>query len=222
MRRDLGLFLAEGPKLLAEAERGHHHLRELVYDPARFRPHGGQAAWQVSAEMLDRLSDAHQGVVGIVESRPWPPLAGCSRLIVCDGVADPGNLGTLLRTAWATGVDGLVTLGGVDAHNPKAVRASAGAIFHVPHYRLNQASQLSEFALVGLAPRGGASLYQMHWPQRWGLVVGSEAHGLSPEMEQRLSKRCTIPMQPGCESLNAATSVAVVLFEWRRASFCPE
>ena len=219
MRRNLGLFLVEGPKLLQEALRGHHRVREVICDPARFgQAPPGLPVWQVTSDMLDRLSEAHQGVVGLVESRPWPSLSDCSQLLVCDGLADPGNLGALMRTAWATGVDGLALLGGVDPHNPKVVRSSAGAVFHVPCYRLEDVSALVGFTLLGLEPRHGTSLYQMKWPERWGLVVGNEAHGLSPQIRERLQVTCSIPMQPGCESLNAATSAAVVLFEWRRRS----
>lgn len=215
-RRDLGLFLAEGPKLLAEALRGHHQVREVIYDPARFTelPHG-LPAFEVTPAMLDRLSDAHQGVVGVVETRAWPDPGQWDRLVICDGLADPGNLGTLLRTAWATGVEGVICVGGVDVHSPKVVRASAGAVFHVPCQRFERLPEL-DHRLLGLAPRGGQSLYEMEWPERWALVVGNEAHGLSGEVESRLNGHCTIPMQPGCESLNAATSAAVVLFEWLR------
>ncbi|MBT9585189.1 RNA methyltransferase [bacterium] len=217
VRRDLGLFLAEGPKLLPEALRGHHRVRELIYDPERFsQVPSGLNCWQVSSEMLDRLSDAHQGVVAVMEARPWPACTEYSPLVVCDGLSDPGNLGTLMRTAWATGVAGLVCLGGVDLYNSKVVRASAGAVFHLPSYRLDDLSVLAEYTLIGLEPRAGTDLYRFLWPERWGLVVGNEAHGLSVATRQRLGMRCTIPMEPGCESLNAATSVAVVLFEWRR------
>lgn len=214
-RRDLGLFLAEGPKLLQEAARGHHRLREVVYDPERFSPEGLTVpAWQVSSDMLDRLSEAHQGVVGIVEQRAWPE-SDSETLLVCDGVADPGNLGSLMRSAWATGVGGVLCLGGVDPFHPKVVRSSAGAVFHLA-CRRGQLSQLEGYTLIGLVPRGGQDLYQLDWPQRWALMVGNEAHGLSLESEKAVTLRCTIPMQAGCESLNAAVSAAVVLFEWRR------
>lgn len=217
VRRDLGLFLVEGPKLLAEALRGHYPLRELVYDPARFQPSAEVPSYQVSPDMLDRLSDAHQGVVAVAETRPWPAFNEFDRLVVADHLADPGNLGTLLRTAWAAGVDGVLCLGGVDPHSPKVVRASAGAVFHLPCPRVEVLPELTH-DLWGLAPRGGRCLYEMEWPRRWGLVVGNEAHGLSSAVEKRLCGHCTIPMEAGCESLNAAVSAAIVLFEWRRTA----
>lgn len=211
-RRDSGLFLVEGPKLLQEAHNGHHALREIFYDPARHQPELSVPQWHVDSDLLDRVSEAHQGVVGVVEARPWPDLHQYNRLVVADGLSDPGNLGTLMRSAWAAGMEALVCLGGVDPFNPKVVRASAGAIFHFPVFRLKAGEELAEYPLVGLVPRGGRDLYSMHWPRRWGLVVGNEAHGLNLEVQAQ----CTIPMSHGCESLNAATSASIVLFEYQR------
>lgn len=216
VRRDLGLFLVEGPKLLLEALHGHHQLQEVFFDPARHNLLLDVPCWEVEPEQLDRLSEAHQGVVGLVQTRPWPELQSWDRLVVCDHLADPGNLGTLMRSSWAAGMQALVCLGGVDPFNPKVVRASAGALFHFPVYRLASAAPLADYTLVGLSPHQGTDLYSMQWPRRWGLVVGNEAHGLSTPVHTH----CTIPMQPGCESLNAATSAAVVLFEYRRAKNC--
>jgi len=212
VRRDLGLFLVEGPKLLLEAHNGYHNLQEIFFDPARHDLDLGIPGWHVDSEQLDRISEAHQGIVGLVQARPWPDLQSFDRLVVCDHLADPGNLGTLMRSSWAAGMQALVCLGGVDPFNPKVVRASAGAIFHLPVYRLSSTEQLADYTLVGLSPHQGTDLYSMQWPPRWGLVVGNEAHGLNA----RVDTLCTIPMQPGCESLNAATSAAVVLFEYRR------
>jgi TrmH family RNA methyltransferase len=128
-------------------------------------------------------------------------------------LADPGNLGVLLRTAWATGIEAVLTWGGVDPLHPKVVRASAGAVFHVPCQRIDS---IPDYPLIGMSPRAPLSLYEVEWPQRFALVVGNEAHGLSQELTERLHFSLSVPMQPGCESLNAATSAAVVLFEWRR------
>ncbi|MFN8610086.1 MAG: RNA methyltransferase [Vulcanimicrobiota bacterium] len=212
VRRELGLFLVEGPKLLLEAHNGWHQLLEVYFDPARHEFDLGVPGWHLDSQLLDRVSEAHQGVVGLVGLREWPPLATFDRLVVADGLSDPGNLGTLMRSTWAAGMQALVCLGGVDPYNPKVVRASAGAIFHLPVYRLSSTEELSDHHLVGLTPRGGCDLYSMDWPRRWGLVVGNESHGLSTQVKSL----CTIPMQAPCESLNAATSASVVLFEYRR------
>lgn len=150
VRRDLGLFLVEGPKLLLEAHNGHHELKEIFFDPARHDFDLGVPGWHLEADQLDRLGDAHQGVVGLVEARPWPDLHQYNRLVVADGLSDPGNLGTLMRSTWAAGMEAMVCLGGVDHFNPKVVRASAGAIFHLPVYRLYSGEELAEYPLVGL------------------------------------------------------------------------
>ena len=217
-RRSAGLFLVEGPKLLREGLRGHHPLQEIVYDPDRWQPSlevGEIPCWAVTPEMLQRLSDTEhaQGVVGIFKARPWSGIERARRVLLADHLADPGNLGVLLRTAWATGVDAVLTWGGVDPLHPKVVRASAGAVFHVPCQRIEG---IPEYPLIGMSPRAEMSVYEVEWPERFALVVGNEAHGLSQDLTSHLSLSLSVPMQAGCESLNAATSAAVVLFEWRR------
>lgn len=215
-----GLFLVEGPKLLEEARRGRHPLRHIVFDPQRWRPNFAEVpGYEVTPEMLQRLSDAQtcQGVVGLAERTAWGSPADCPTLVVAEEMSDPGNLGTLLRTAWAAGVAGVALLGGVDPYSAKVVRASAGAIFHLPVFQLPEFAALGERTLVGLTPHAGTDLYDVKWPERWGLLVGNEAHGLSARALQALDLQCRIPMAPGCESLNAAVSAAVVMFEWRRA-----
>jgi TrmH family RNA methyltransferase len=168
--------------------------------------------------MLERLSNVEQsqGVVSLVKAAETPDLAKLNRILVCDHLADPGNLGALMRSARGAGLDGLVALGGVDLFHPKVVRASAGAIFHLPCYRLESMASLASFCKIALAPRDGVDLYRLEWPERWALVVGNEAHGIGAEVRSSLDLLCTIPMAGHCESLNAAVSASVVLFEWRR------
>jgi RNA methyltransferase, TrmH family len=214
-----GLFLVEGPKLLEEARRGNHPLRHVVFDPQRWRPTFADVpGYEVTADMLQRLSDAHtcQGVVGLAEKTPWSSPANCATLVIAEEMSDPGNLGTLLRTAWAAGVAGVALIGGVDPFSPKVVRASAGAIFHLPVFQVTDLAGLGERTLIGLTPHAGKELYEVEWPQRWGLLVGNEAHGLSAAALHSLHLQCRIPMAAGCESLNAAVSAAIVVFEWRR------
>lgn len=223
-----GLFLVEGPKLLEEARRGRHALRHILFDPQRWQPDAPEIdswdsaeidGYEVTAEMLQRLSDAQtcQGVVALAEKSTWSSPDQCATLLIAEGLSDPGNVGTLLRTAWAAGVEGVALIGGVDPFSAKVVRASAGAIFHLPVFQVSTLDELrSDRRLVGLTPHSGVSLYQVEWPDRWGLLVGNEAHGLSAGALSSLHLHCRIPMQPGCESLNAAVSAAIVVFEWRR------
>lgn len=212
VRQDLGLFLIEGPKLLQEAYQSAYPLREIFFDPTRHAFDGPIPCWQVESAWLDRVSEAHQGVVAVAELGRWPALHNYQTLVVADGLSDPGNLGTLMRTTWAAGVEALVCLGGVDPHHPKVVRASAGAIFHLPVLRLKSAESLADRCLIGMTPRGGTDLYAVEWPERWGLVVGNESHGLTLKVD----RLCSISMHEPCESLNAAVSASIVLFEYRR------
>ena len=216
----MGLFLVEGPVLLEEALRGHHPVRHVLYDPLRFQPSNPESLelLEVSPDMLARLSDAEtcQGVLALCEASPWPPLSHWDHIVLADQISDPGNLGSLMRTARAAGAQALACLGGVDPLSPKVVRASAGAVFHLPCYRLERLNELPDHALIGLNPRGQQMMYELAWPQQWVIAVGNEAHGLSPEVQERLQTSCVIPMEAGCESLNATISAAILLFEWRR------
>lgn len=219
-RRGADEFLVEGPKLVAEAARGRHPLVAILFDPARWQPDASllQVCWSVTPEMLQRLSQAEtsQGVVAIARPRPAVSLAECRSLLVCEGVADPGNLGSLLRTAWAAGVDGAAVLGGTDLFHPRVVRGSAGALFHLPVASVADLAALGPRAWIGLTPHTDQDLWSLQWPERWGLLVGNEARGLSESLLARVDRPCRISMQPGCESLNVAASAAVALFEWRR------
>jgi TrmH family RNA methyltransferase len=234
-RQQSGTFLAEGPDCVAAALEA-AWIREVVARPGH--PLAIQAATsgidlhEADDRVIAAICDAQtpQGIVaectipkttlGHVLNRPGP-------LVICDGIADPGNLGTIIRTAEAVGAAGVVTTpGSVDLWNPKVVRASAGSIFRLPVAQANAAQQAVEaarasgrvsVALVADAPatvfeilsehrRSGTDSTNLTW------VVGSEAHGVSPEALEATDLRASIPMSPSVESLNAAISVAVCLY----------
>lgn len=169
-------------------------------------------------------TEASQGVLAVLPVPVLPLPAGLGLVLIVDGLRDPGNLGTLLRTAAAAGVD-LVLLapGTVDATNPKVVRAAMGAHFRVA---VRAADWEGIAAIVRASPHppavwiaeaGGASDYTVvDWTAPSVLVVGGEAQGPSPDARALAEGTLRIPMAGGVESLNAATAAAVILFEARR------
>ena len=185
---------------------------------------------------VEQLKDGVLEKIGTVRA-PQPVLAACTTprdatiedlapdgmvLVTC-GVADPGNLGTLLRSAEAAGAAGVVSCGGgVDPWNPKVVRASAGAVFGVPMVEEDDPVQVLErlgargVRRLGTVARGGDS------PERAGLtggvalVLGNEAHGLPDVVTALLDGAVTIPMAGHAESLNVAVAGSVLLFEGAR------
>jgi TrmH family RNA methyltransferase len=138
-------------------------------------------------------------------------------VVVADRIGDPGNLGTMLRSCEAAGVDGVVLVSGsVDPFNPKVVRASAGALFHVPvvaDVALHELQALS-MRLVGTSSHRGESYTQADLVTPFALVMGSEAHGVDDQIP--IDSWLTIPHEGRAESLNVAMATTVVVFEAMR------
>lgn len=170
----------------------------------------------VNTDLFNELSDtdASQGVIAVSAVPNLELPAEPSLVLVLDRVADPGNLGTILRTAAATGVDGvLLTHGTVDAYNPKVVRAAMGAHFRVAVQRANWQQILESGLRVLRADAGSAtSLYDTNLTMPVAIVIGAEAHGFSGETLGHVPDVISIPMVSG-ESLNAAMAATVIVYE---------
>jgi TrmH family RNA methyltransferase len=160
---------------------------------------------------------------GLLAVVPFPRLAPPARpslLLIADALRDPGNLGTLLRSAAASGVDAvLLAPETVDAFNPKVVRGGMGAHFRIPIVVADWA-QIALRVLgmeVWLAAAGAESLYtQVDWTKPCALIVGGEAEGVSEPATKLATGRVRIPLARGVESLNAGVAASVILFEAAR------
>jgi TrmH family RNA methyltransferase len=165
-----------------------------------------------------------QGAVAVVRSRPVAFDAVTSPLIVVlAGVADPGNAGTIVRSAEAAGAGAVVFCDGtVDPWNPKCVRASAGSVLHVdvvpagPAVAVLRTVGARGWRRVAAVPRDGVSPEATDLRDRIAVVVGGEAHGLSADAVGECDTLVSIPMAGRVESLNAATAATLVLFESAR------
>ncbi|MGC9394870.1 MAG: TrmH family RNA methyltransferase [Anaerolineae bacterium] len=229
-----GLFVAEGLRLVQEILTAGLPLHEVFYTAAFVEGESGRdliaacvqrtkACWEVSAEVMQALADTEtpQGILVVL---PIPDLhcdAATPLTLIPDGIRDPGNLGTMLRTAWAAGVSQvLLPPGTVDYTNPKVVRAGMGAHFYLSIHRV--AWQDIRASLRGvqvwLAEAGPGTPYDaVNWRGGVALVVGGEAEGASPEGRALAAGRhVTIPMARGVDSLNAAMAAVIVLFEAAR------
>jgi TrmH family RNA methyltransferase len=176
----------------------------------------------VDDRVMARLSDAATppGVLAVVrtpDTSARPPASGS--VLVLDGVSDPGNVGTLLRTAAAFGVP-VVSIGGADPFGPKAVRASAGTCYRVGVHRIDELDELGQAlrgegrSVLGLAADGDRSLVEAAEQAPVAgiaLVVGSEPHGLGDEVRRHIDGLVRIPMVEGVESLNVAAAGAIAL-----------
>jgi TrmH family RNA methyltransferase len=182
----------------------------------------GDTVLDVSEMIMEACSDT-ESPAGILIVAPFPDLKIPERLtlaLVIDQMADPGNLGTLLRTAWAVGVEVVyLTEGCVDPYNPKVVRAAAGAHIHLPILQID--SHELEDRLNGLESwvaesQTGMAYHEVDWKPPSALIIGSEAHGVRDVLRDTIKKHVHIPMRSGVESLNAAVAASIILFEIAR------
>ena len=236
-RHDEGRFVVEGPVLVAEAvEASWVCEAQFVAQEADgvVQPgvDGAGPVFELAPGVLERVASTEtpQNPVAVVRMRDWGPvdgwLAAASFVVVLDRITDPGNLGTILRSAEAAGADLVVlTPGNVDPYNPKVVRASAGALFHVPVVE----STLDEVAAAGLVTVGTTShdapgrtvvpYTSTDLTGRIALVMGNEAAGLPDDWTDDIGpiRRWTTISHAGrSESLNVAMATTVLVFEAAR------
>ena len=230
-RRRTGRFLCDSPKLVQEALRWTPEAVETVLCTSQALlpalPDHVRAVL-VPEEVMASLapSKTPQGVLAvcILEDRPLPRTLEGSRYVALDGVQDPGNVGTVLRTADAFWCDGVFLVGGcADLWSPKTLRASMGAAFRCPVWSCT-AQELSQLLRRSGIPLWGAALREdtadvkaVDW-SRVALAIGSEGRGLSRELLEMCDGTVRIPMQEHCESLNAAAAAAVLIWEMARAA----
>lgn len=226
-RREQGEFVGEGPKLLAEALKAGAQVTAVVSEEGGppFCPDGVRRV-EVPAGLLESLCDTKtpQGVLFLcrIPALTLPEKLTGSRYLVLDGVQDPGNVGTVWRTADAFGADGLILLEGcADPFSPKVVRATMGAVFRLPVWQ-SKATDLGERCAGAGLPLYATALGENTQDLgradlgRCAVVIGSEGRGVSQEVLSLCEKTLRIPMRERCESLNAAVAATVVLWEgWR-------
>ncbi len=225
-----GLFLAEGLRLVEEGLAAGWTPEKVVVSPPLLSAGAGAAVarWgfpqlELSPELMALAGDTEtsQGLLALFALPKYRPEDFTGDLaLVLDGVRDPGNAGSLLRGAAATGLAGLIaTVGSVDLSGPKVVRASMGGVFRVPWVTDISPEKVVDWAreggwqLVALDPRGGIPFHRFPYEGKLALVVGSEARGIGMEIGAACRAAVTIPMPGGLESLNAAMAATLVLYQ---------
>jgi len=165
------------------------------------------------------------GLVAIVQAPELHPPAHVDLALILDGLSDPGNLGTMLRTALAAGVQWVLLTGDtVDPFNPKVVRAAAGAHFHLPMHRVTSIDLPASVEGLDLwlaEARSGVPHTRVDWRSPCALIIGSEAHGPSEAVRALPARSVHIPIAQHSESLNAAIAAGVLLFEITRQRGMP-
>lgn len=176
----------------------------------------------VTEQVIAHASDTEtpSGVLGVVEIVPLPLPEPPQWLLILDRVADPGNMGTILRTSAAAGVDGVLAGPGcVDVYNPKVVRSSMGAHLRLPVLSLSWQEiedKVAGMAVWVAAADGRTSYSEVDWKRPSALIIGSEARGAGQKAYTLAHESVNIPMAGETESLNAAVAAGVILFEGQR------
>jgi TrmH family RNA methyltransferase len=235
-------FVVEGVKVVREALAAGAGVESVYVDRAGFAPGGpwqqvleeayaaGTRVFDLAPGVLARVADTvtPQPIMAVVDQMDvalseLAPTAEAALVVVCVDIRDPGNAGTILRSAEAAGATGVVCCdGSVDVFNPKTVRASAGALFRVPVVAGGDAgevlAQLGAWGLRRLAAvaHGGRAYTEADLTAPLALVLGNEAHGLPDTVGPEIDGALTIPMAGRAESLNAGMAAAVLCFEAAR------
>jgi TrmH family RNA methyltransferase len=228
-RQNENAYVVEGDRWLDEIIKNNVSPHQLYISGRWYESNGNQerlakmaAPWKLVSDMvMVHMSDT-ETPPGILAVLPMERLAipdNPTLILILDRVANPGNLGAMLRTAVAAGVDAvLLAPGCVDQHNPKVVRGSMGAILHLPISRRSWPeieADVSHMAVWLATASGDTRHAQVDWRQPSALIVGSEASGAGVDA-QRLAKSVSIPMVQGSESLNVAVAAGIILFEATR------
>lgn len=224
-REETGLFAGEGTKLLAEAVRYAPEWLHTVFLAEGVEQETPKHVRRVRLprELLDSLStmDAPQGAIFLCRMPEEPEFVPKPGTLLLDGLQDPGNLGTILRTADALGTSVVLLEGCADRFSPKTVRATMGALFRRPSYRMDWKAARDAFhqagipiAVTALSPR--AEDIREADVSKMAVVIGSEGRGVRPEVLEQADRELIIPMDPHCESLNAAVAATIVLWQMRK------
>lgn len=237
-------YLVEGAHLVEEAFNSGAEVVTVLYDPQRAidpacqramaEHEGGLQILTASEAVLAKLSETKspQGIVAEVKRRDgdWDSwltqrLAEGDQLLLLllDEIQDPGNLGTILRTAEAAGVDAVVLgKGSVDLYNGKVIRSTMGAIFRLPIFSMSLPELADQWKSLGgkllvTAISEGSSPYDMAtYSGKTAIVIGNEGRGVSKAMMDRADEKLYIPIYGRAESLNAAVAAGILIYEARR------
>ncbi len=224
-RRQCGEFLCDGDKLLREAILSGADVTAVLF--SGHDPEGlpeSVPVYSVPRDIIDIVSPLKTPQDVLFSCRVPDKTAGLPAtgfLIILEGIQDPGNVGTVLRTAGAFNVDSVILTGGcADPYNPKTIRATMGAIFRQPilsmpldDIRVLKASGLK---IYGAALSGESCDIRDISFEKAAVAIGSEGRGLSKELLGLCDETIIIPMSPKCESLNAAVAAAIIMWEaWR-------
>lgn len=224
-------YLVEGIHLVEEALKTQQLIEQIVVNESYVEKNKewlsslDPSVYQLSNHLFDELAQTQtsQGIIAVVRSQRWQlPNAWKGRLLLVDGVQDPGNLGTMIRTAHAAGYDGVVLgHGTVDYLNEKVIRSTQGSMWHIPIYEISLKEVLyqlkhQKIPVYATALNQEAISYSsIDFPQSFGIILGNEGQGVCQSLISQADQAIYIPMPGEAESLNVAVATGILLFHSR-------
>lgn len=224
-RDELGLFLIEGEKGVQEALEAEIKI-ERIFAIDGCRNFGSVEIIETTEAVLSKISDAKSApkIVAVAQKPEYniEEFKNYKKVMLLEGIKDAGNLGTILRTASAFGIDGIVLYGDtVDLYNPKCVRSTVGCLWKTPVVQIKDIKLLKEiftsYERIATLPKGVNVIpLNDYMPTTKALIMfGSEADGLSDELKEFATKNVTIEMADNVESLNLSVSAAIFMYKIR-------
>jgi len=237
-RDKLGLYLIEGLNLLEEAVNNDAEIKLVIFNAEMFSTieilreidlYKGAEIIAMSEKLFIKLAqtETSQGVIGVIKKNHGTQqevekkiFSELSNVIILDRLQDPGNIGTIIRTADAAGYKGIIALKGTaDVYAPKVVRAAAGSVFRMPVLFFESPAQVLECLkkhgkkIVSTCFNTENNYYDIDLKNDIGLVIGNEGKGISRELIEGSDIKIKIPMTGKVESLNAAVAAGIIMFE---------
>lgn len=215
-REKLRLFIAEGERLVKEA-KGH-----IYYTVASLSYKGDiEPNYRVDDRLYEKISDTvnPQGILAVCHIMEYDHTAENKTplYILLENVQDPGNMGTIIRTADAAGADGIfLSKGCVDVYNPKTVRSTMGSVFHIPIYRdvdIHRLLDETDALSVAAHLKGNKTPYEIDMTKSLAIIIGNEAKGITDRLAERADALVKIPMPGKAESMNAGVAAAIMIYE---------
>lgn len=224
-RDKTGLFILEGKRLVDEIPNS-WEIKYLLKAESYSEDINFEIVYTVKDSLFEKISETvnPQGILAVCHIKEFDvtnvDYSNSPFFVVLENVTDPGNMGTLIRTADAAGADGIfLSKGCVDIYNPKVIRATMGSIFHLPIYRnLNLMDLMEDFKnnnvkTLAAHLKGTSTPYKVDMTTACAVIIGNEANGLSDEISEMASDLVKIPMPGKAESMNAGIAGGILIYE---------
>lgn len=229
-RYESGKFLIEGFHVVEEAWKSGWELEEIILKQGVSLPEEWEIhkVTMVNSAVFKQVSQTEnaQGIMAVVAMEPHRSQTGNRRIVATDSLQDPGNLGTIIRTADAAGYDAvLLGEGTVDLYNEKVIRASQGSIFHIPVIQVNLINHLLELKAHGIqimtsTLENASAYHEMEIPEKMALIVGNEGSGIREDVIALSDVNVRIPIYGEAESLNVSIAAGILMYHFNQPNGC--